>query len=54
LALTKENIGHDENIVVDEVIDFILLYAKYYIYQCRFEKHQSNNSCLLEESKIQI
>ena len=30
--------GTDDNFKSDSVLDFIILYAKYFIYSCRYEK----------------
>ena len=33
--------GTDDNFQSDNVLDFMMLYAKYFIYSCRYEKNQT-------------
>ena len=37
--------GTDDNFKSDSVLDFIILYAKYFIYSCRYEKQIKPQLC---------
>ena len=38
--------GTDDNFKSDNALDFIILYAKYFIYSCRYEKNQTSVMCI--------
>ena len=46
--------GTDDNFKSDSVLDFIMLYAKYCIYSCRYEKKLTSIMCIQKgvEKKI--